>query len=113
MAEINFFKEVAACILQFINSEKYPDLEKVIVDAGGFNRRIFSPEKFFRQQSWNLFRFLINMSLRITEDDFREIMQQITEKIIDISYQDQVVADINRKHTKKESNTFINPNKKK
>jgi hypothetical protein len=106
MKEKQFLEKLAMCFLQLVSSEKYPDLEKVIVDAGGFNRRIFSPKHFFNQLSVNVIRFLVDMNLRITEEDFRKAMKEFTELILELSDQERDVACINAEHSKKIYSTF-------
>ena len=106
MKEEELLEEIAMCILQYVNDEKYPDLKSVIVDVGGVNRRIFSPKNFLRQRGSNLVRFLIDMLLRITEDDFRNAMEAVVEKMIGFANNECDITRINAEHTKKLSETF-------
>lgn len=82
MDEETFFKDLASVFLTHVKSGKYPDLERIIVKEGGFNRRVFSPSNFFHQSSTNFIRFLVIMNLRMTEKDFQIAMKTITEMII-------------------------------
>lgn len=109
MKETDFLKELADCFLRLVKGEKYPDLEAIIVDIGGFSRRIFSSEHFFHQHATNIVRFLVDMLQIITDDDFRKCMHMFTEMIIDFAANDLAVFAFNAAHTKKHSNTFGNP----
>lgn len=97
MEEKLFLKDLAEIVLSSIASSKNKHLAHQVWSIGGFNRRVFSPYKMFRQYASGFTRFLMNLAMGMTEKEFREMMLELTNRIIDAANSDECDL-INKNH---------------
>ena len=97
MEEKLFLKDLAEIVLSSIANSKNKRLIHQVWNIGGFNRRVFSPYKMFRQYASSFTRFLMNIAMGMTEKEFREMMLELTDRIVDAANSDEC-DQINKNH---------------
>ena len=97
MEEKMFLKEMAEIVLSSIASSSNKRLAYQIWSIGRFNRRVFSPYKMFRQYASSYVRFLMNIAMGMSEKEFRDMMLELTNRIVDATNSDECDM-INKNH---------------
>lgn len=100
MKELRFLKQLAEIILGSMECATNHRLKYEVWCIGHFNRRVFNPYKMFHQTASGFIRFLMNISMGMTEAEFRAMMQRITDRIVEAC--DSFECDeINEEHQSK------------
>ena len=107
MREKYFLKELAEIMLSSIASSQNKHLAFQVWNIGRFNRRVFSPHKMFRQHASSYIRFLMNIAMGMTEKEFRDMMLELTNRIVDAANSDEC-DQINQNHNNQFFTRFHN-----
>jgi len=82
MKEKQFLDALASIVLNAIDRCNNNHLRRQVTSIGHFNYRVFKPTMMFRQKASGLIRFLTNLAMSMNEEGFRQMMEEMTDRIV-------------------------------
>ena len=80
--------------------EKYDNLKTQIIQQGHFNGRVNSADQMSNMVTRNMVRYLTNIAMRVSYEDFKTMMDNLAEKIYCMA-ECEVGDAINQAHARK------------
>ena len=83
MTETVFLKEMAEIINGAIECSTNGRLKRQVHLIGNFNYRVFNPYRMFHQYASCFIRMLMNLAMGMSEKEFRQMMEKLTDRILE------------------------------
>ena len=108
MEEKTLLFKLSDSILQTLSNKKYKRIRWTIIQEGHFNGRVHSPSSMSAMVTRNMVRYLMNIAMGITREDFMAMFEDLGRQIYEVANSE--AADIiNQAHARKKKD---NKNKK-